>query len=259
MPLGATFNEWTVIGGSQKGGSNLVELYYPCRCSCGFEIAVRGSDLRSGKSRSCVNCAYRDEIPPGTKFGKWVVMELSARKISRGLSYLCACECGTQLEIAGGSLRYGHTTQCRSCANVQMQHHPTVDVIHGSYFNRLLRGANNRGIKVEIGPDDLLEQWNLQSGFCALSGKTLHLQSKTLAWSNSNASVDRINSSIGYLKDNIQWVDKSVNRLKNNLSEEELFELCGRIYRHKEYTRALRSKGAYKPWLLMTPEELELD
>ncbi len=48
---GRKFVEWLVLekAGNTKGGSAL----WLCRCSCGAQSVVRGTDLRKGKSTSC--------------------------------------------------------------------------------------------------------------------------------------------------------------------------------------------------------------
>ena len=47
----------------------------------------------------------------------------------------------------------------------------------------------------------------------------------------NNHSLDRIDSKKGYVKGNVQWVHKTVNRLKMDLSEEELMYWCNLIVR----------------------------
>ena len=38
-------------------------------------------------------------------------------------------------------------------------------------------------------------------------------------------SVDRINSSKGYVKDNIQFISIAMNHLKNNMTHEQMIEI----------------------------------
>lgn len=53
---------------------------------------------------------------PGTQFGKWTAIRRVMHKPGHRY-YLCKCACGLQKIIAGGELRRGRTTQCRSCKN----------------------------------------------------------------------------------------------------------------------------------------------
>ena len=40
------------------------------------------------------------------------------------------------------------------------------------------------------------------------------------------ASLDRIDSSIGYMKGNIQFISAAANLAKNNMSHEQMIEFC---------------------------------
>jgi hypothetical protein len=41
-----------------------------------------------------------------------------------------------------------------------------------------------------------------------------------------SASLDRIDSSKGYVKGNVQWTHKTVNIMKQAMSDEELIDWC---------------------------------
>ena len=55
--------------------------------------------------------------------------------------------------------------------------------------------------------------------------------------SESNASVDRIDSSKGYVIDNIQWVYRKINRMKNDVSDMDFVDLCTLVhnFRHDNF------------------------
>lgn len=46
---------------------------------------------------------------------------------------------------------------------------------------------------------------------------------------NTNISIDRIDSSVGYVRGNVQFVCDVVNRMKQDLPEVELRVWCARI------------------------------
>lgn len=46
---------------------------------------------------------------------------------------------------------------------------------------------------------------------------------------NTNISIDRIDSSLGYVRGNVQFVCDIVNRIKQDLSQEELYKWCNLI------------------------------
>ena len=55
----------------------------------------------------------------GQRFGRWTVLSLGERIIPRGHRYwLCRCDCGTEREVKGGSLRNGSSASCRKCSHL---------------------------------------------------------------------------------------------------------------------------------------------
>ena len=67
-----------------------------------------------------------------------------------------------------------------------------------------------------------MELYYKQEGKCALSGEILikiALEDKGI--NKYNVSIDRINSSKGYTKDNIQLVGAIINIMKNDIDEKD--------------------------------------
>jgi hypothetical protein len=52
----------------------------------------------------------------------------------------------------------------------------------------------------------------------------------------TTASVDRIDSSKGYIKGNVQWVHKTINKMKWGYSQGEFIEFCEAVVKHKGTT-----------------------
>lgn len=89
-------------------------------------------------------------------------------------------------------------------------------------------GATVRNIDFLISIEDAWNVWEKSGGICPYSGFKLshpitHSQFKSGDWS---ASLDRIQSSIGYLESNIQWVHKDVNKMKFIFDESLFLNLC---------------------------------
>lgn len=78
-----------------------------CRCSCGKEIDVYGSSLRSGMSKSCGHNTTGFKDITGKVFG-----ELTALEYKGNDTWLCRCTCGNVIETSGKRLRNGHTNSC---------------------------------------------------------------------------------------------------------------------------------------------------
>jgi hypothetical protein len=47
------------------------------------------------------------------------------------------------------------------------------------------------------------------------------------------ASLDRIDSSKGYFKGNVQWIHKDLNVMKMDLTEEKFIDYCKLVYENK--------------------------
>ena len=67
--------------------------------------------------------------------------------------------------------------------------------------------------------------WEKQDGKCALTGMQMTYKFYE-GRVNTNLSVDRINSTKGYSKDNVQLVCMAANQMKNDLSMEEFINMC---------------------------------
>ena len=83
--------------------------------------------------------------------------------------------------------------------------------------------AKRREKRIDISVKDLFDIWNLQKGICVYSKVALlHPVSKGKNNPVYTASLDRIDSSIGYIKNNIQFVSIAVNYMKNTMTDSEV-------------------------------------
>jgi hypothetical protein len=109
--------------------------------------------------------------------------------------------------------------------------------LSGRYWGSLRRDAERRGIPFEI---TIQEAWDLfvaQAGRCALSGREIvlcrsakeHVQNKDA----HTASLDRIDPKKWYFKDNIQWIHKSIQKMKWAFDEEYFIAMCRAIAEHR--------------------------
>jgi predicted DNA-binding protein YlxM (UPF0122 family) len=105
--------------------------------------------------------------------------------------------------------------------------------IPARYFYSLKHGAKRRKINFQITVDDLWRQFEIQNRKCSLSGLELQFPKFGEKPTVQTASLDRINSDLGYTTDNIQWLHKDVNKMKWELSQERFIELCILITKDK--------------------------
>lgn len=131
------------------------------------------------------------------------------------------------------------SSECRSCfclrssKNQKTRHHAGGVDYHLSY---VMRGVRHRARKASIECDIDAEFLNVllekQGELCAISKIPL-TYTKGQGHIPTNASVDRIDPTRGYTKDNIQLVANQVNTMKSNLSLEQLMMWCNLILKGK--------------------------
>jgi hypothetical protein len=85
---------------------------------------------------------------------------------------------------------------------------------------------------------DLKEQWDKQQGICPYTGWVLDNPSSSKWGPNypshaARASLDRIDSSKGYVVGNVQFVAKIANFAKHGFDESVLFEFCKAVVEYR--------------------------
>lgn len=105
-----------------------------------------------------------------------------------------------------------------------------------SKFRYHYRNILKRNKDVSITVDDLKKQWVKQGGFCVFSGVKLELSSYTKIKKDPiyAASLDRIDSEKGYHSDNIRWVSRAINWMKNDMSDDMLDKLIGILVENRK-------------------------
>lgn len=93
--------------------------------------------------------------------------------------------------------------------------------------------ANKTGKACDITFEEIRELWNHQNGRCALSGtKMTHDPTPDLrsAQRRNNVSIDRIDSSKGYVSGNVHLVTSQINLMKLDYSVEEFVDACTAVH-----------------------------
>lgn len=114
--IGQKFGMLTVIG--QAPSTEKGQRRWLCKCDCGTEKIVMGSNLKRGTTVSC-GCKHRNDLA-GQKIGKLIVLERSDKYGSRGKRqtrlWKCQCECGAITYKATDTLTNPHISMCQDCA-----------------------------------------------------------------------------------------------------------------------------------------------
>lgn len=152
---------------------------------------------------------------------------------------LCECECGKQKYLILDRVLKYTTESCKSCSNSKIKKYKGTGIgeITGTRFHYMEKNAKKSKIEYNISREYL---WNLylqQNRKCALSGLPIKFapnKQKMPDWENITASLDRINSKIGYIEGNVQWVHKIINIMKNTLSNNEFIYFCNQVTYNNE-------------------------
>ena len=231
---GKRFGNLVVIErvGGQKNG-----VVWLCKCDCGKTKEISKCNLISTKTCGCSGYIFTDLI--GQKFGKLIVIkQLKSKKFISGAksNWLCKCECDNEIEVVAGQLQSGHTKSC-GCLKHETSHNylGCYEDISYSYFSKIENSARKRGFEFNITIEDIWNQFVIQNKKCNLSGLDLCFQKIYKKPYAQTASIDRIDNSKGYIKDNIQILHKQINLTKHVLSQEEFIKMCMLIARNQVY------------------------
>lgn len=91
-------------------------------------------------------------------------------------------------------------------------------------FRYTFRSLKRRHKELNLELEDLKEQWEKQNGICPYTGIKLILPEDGNINSinvTERASLDRIDSSLGYIKGNIQFISTPINYMKNTMTDLE--------------------------------------
>ena len=178
----------------------------------------------------------------GRTFGKLTVGALLRKRRggSSVLCYECTCACGAVREVRAAHLLAGASRACKRCASRPSSaspHWKGCGEMTGYYWGRACRGAVERGLPVEITIEQAWQVFLSQDRRCALTGLPLTMLGGNSAVAEATASLDRIDSSRGYVPGNVQWVHKHINRMKNDFDEAHFRRLCRMIVKYARLRR----------------------
>jgi DNA-directed RNA polymerase subunit N (RpoN/RPB10) len=80
--------------------------------------------------------------------------------------------------------------------------------------------------------EDLKEAWEKQKGICPFTGWQLELKTHSTCKNPlhpKHASIDRIDNSKGYTKENIRWVSVMFNFARNKFEDDDVLLFCNAV------------------------------
>lgn len=161
----------------------------------------------------------------GQKFGSLLVLKRDAPIVyANGNTkerWLVKCDCGREYSTSG----LHKNVRCRRCF---LKEQRTKNTVCGTIWYNIKYGAKIRNFSIskDVTREYLWKLYLKQNGACAISGRKIFLPDSDTSNQDVTASLDRINSSKGYVVGNVQWVHKYINRMKWELSQSRFIEIC---------------------------------
>lgn len=180
------------------------------------------------------NRKYKIEEFINTQVGNWTILDFSHFTTNNHSQYWkCKCSCGLERTIRAVSLVNQETSGCIACCRTK---NDNSFPFKSWYISQIRFKAKERRIEFSVSNSHLFEIWNQQKGTCALSDLPIELGDRFI--SQQTASLDRIDSSKGYVEGNIQWLHKDINKMKLHHSQEYFIELCRKIVECQKVSEA---------------------
>lgn len=163
-----------------------------------------------------------------------IVGLVEGKKIHKQFVWMAKCECGNTTEVITSRFLNSTKQSCGCLLRRKKDQSPNwhgIGELSSVRYKLMKNKAKRRGIEFTISHEFLWKLFQSQNGLCCLSGEVIDLGSSKKDY--GTASLDRIDSSKGYTKDNVQWVHRTVNFMKQSLKDEELISWCKKILQHR--------------------------
>ena len=216
---------------------------YVCRCDCGKEVEILTSNLRrkNPNSTSC-GCKFLESTKYNFKdltnqvFGQLkVIKRLPEYTKTRGALWECKCDCGNVVKLASNALTSGNNITCGNKLNHENTILDTKNLRFGelpaTHLSSIKQNAIKRNLLFDVTGEYLWELFLKQDRKCAVSNIDLVFTPYRNSHKFRNlttASLDRIDSSKGYIVGNVRWVHKDINKMINNYGDTKFIEYCTR-------------------------------
>ena len=231
--VGDKYGKYTIISPYVK--IHNTHIVVKVRCECGKETEKLLSDLKTGNIKGCANCMARErssKINIGEVYKNWKVVN-GPRVSKHGcIEYKVLClKCNkTTRWIQPSELK--NQNNCHMCLKCAQKERGVKDRIKNggtkylsiNKYHKWERSAKSRNYEFNVSLEYLSDLYLSQNKKCAITGDYLN--------SLDEASLDRIDSSLGYVEGNVQWVTIQANLSKHVMTMEELYEFCKKVLNH---------------------------
>ena len=141
----------------------------------------------------------------------------------------------------------GHHSWCKNCCKdgndrSRQKLNSTIQGRARVFLQNAKKSAVKRKQSFALTVDDIVACWEQQNKVCAYSGREMTLSSGQL----NTVSIERIDSSVGYTKENTILVCQAINRMKSDFSFFDFYDLCKDVTSFLSDENSELSVGAFK-------------
>lgn len=213
------------ISNAYKNGESLTKLSARlgiCRKKLAPVAHRLGLDFKHIRPRN-------DHRVIGKRIGRLTVVSFHSHSPKVSL-WNCQCDCGNVKVLPITSLHKSGVKSCGCLKSIPGQNSygwTGFKDISGTKWNTIVTSAKRRNIDVNLSIEEAYSLFIEQNKKCALTGLDIGF-AKT---DEHQASLDRIDSSRGYERGNVQWVTQKINIAKQTMSQVDFITLCGLVYK----------------------------
>lgn len=216
----------------QMDDEKLKELFYQNKTlreiAKHFDCSTRTVSKRITKLNLVREKVRSYEDLTGQKFNRITAIKyIRLDKFGKAI-WLFKCDCGREKELNASAAKANLTTSC-GCIKQKSLRRKGYELLSAGFYTKILKNAHSRDYVFEYSMKELWDLYIQQDKKCAITKVPITIYPDCNKEKLMTASLDRIDSNLGYVKGNVQWVHKRVNRLKNILSMEELVFWCRKI------------------------------
>ena len=191
-----------------------------------------------------INKQFRYKDPEyNTRFGNFFYIKTC--KDNNQKRWVCRCMfCNSEKTYKPNNIVKNHIKSC-GCYQYKVNgNFRGCGDVNKTYYTSLQKKAEERNLPFEVSIEYLDDLYKKQNKKCALTGIEIYIRYNhgKQRLDHNDGSLDRIDSSKGYIEGNVQWVHKWINIMKWNLTQENFIKMCELVTNHKRKNNATNAK-----------------
>lgn len=205
---------------------------WTCACSCGQTKWIPTFQLTSGNNKTCGDGMHKQSIKVGDRFGKLTVLSIYRDAKNRRYMSVCICDCGnTKSNVSIRNLQRQSATHCGCSTDYSNMGLPLGEAAFNSLVSTYKSNARNKELEFTLTNEECLTLFQGNCYFCGQIPSEKHTK-KNIKGSFTYSSIDRIDSSSGYISGNVASCCTACNYLKSNRSNTNFINHVKQIAKH---------------------------